>query len=252
MGAKSLKQLRKMSPEAWIDDEKTTGISGFWPTVDGIIIPDDQYLMYERGEYNDVNILVGTNSDEGIMFVRPASVADYRSQVKSAFGPFADRILTEYKADTQLDAYFALGDIFRDAGFAWHAYAWAKTQRQTGKGKVYVYYFDQLNRSPNVPDGLRRGAFHADEVPYAFGTLSPDSNKSEEALSGVMMDYWVNFVKTGDPNAGGLPYWTEFSEYEPTVMEFNNGAHLVKLPNYSKLRLIDEYYRWMRAGTNIR
>ncbi len=248
MGAKSLKELRKMSPEAWIADEKTTGISGFWPTVDGVVITDDQYRLYERGDYNDVNILVGTNSDEGLMFVRPTSLAAYEARLDTIFGPAAGSVISEYKATNDHEAYLALADIFRDAGFAWHTYAWAKLQKQTGKGKVYVYYFDQLNRWPNVPEDLRRGAFHADEVSYVFGLRPADSTPTENALSEIMIDYWVNFVKTGDPNGSGLPYWTEFDEQAPAVMNFKDGAHLVSLPNYSKLRLFDDYYRHLRTG----
>jgi para-nitrobenzyl esterase len=247
MGAKSLKELRKMSPEAWIHDEKTTGISGFWPTVDGVIITDDQYKLYERGQYNDVNVLIGTNSDEGPMFVRPTSVANYEARMDSVYGPYAERVLSEYKATNEQEVYEALGDIFRDAEFAWHTYAWAKLQKQTGKGKVYVYYFDQLNRAPWVPTFInRRGAFHGDETSYVFGTMPDYSNPTENALCEIMMDYWVNFVKTGDPNAQSLPYWPEFNEQEASVMDFKDGAHLVMLPNYSKLQLMEDYYRWLR------
>ena len=32
---------------------------------------DDQYKLYEKGNYNDVNVIIGTNSDEGSMFSRP-------------------------------------------------------------------------------------------------------------------------------------------------------------------------------------
>jgi para-nitrobenzyl esterase len=247
MGAKSLKELRKMSPDAWINDEKTAGISGFWPTADGVYITDDQYKLYERGEYNDVNILIGTNSDEGTMFVRPTSVASYEKQINSTFGPYAERVLSEYPATSETEVYFALSDIFRDAGFAWHTYAWAKLQQQTGNGIVYMYYFDQLNRSPFVPEEIRRGAFHADEVPYVFGVQTESCNPTEDSVSNIMMEYWANFVKTGNPNASGMPYWTEFNEKEASVMDFKDGAHLIKLPNYSKLQLIDEYYHWLRT-----
>lgn len=252
MGAKSLKELRKMSPEAWVADEKTAGISGFWPTVDGWIITDDQYKLYEKGEYNDVNILIGTNSDEGTMFVRPSSVADYEEYVKTTFGPCADRVLAEYPASNEPEVYMARSDIFRDMEFAWHTYVWAKLQQQTGKGKVYVYYFDQLNRSPKVPEALRRGAFHGDETRYVFGTHRDRFNPTENALGDIIMDYWVNFVKTGNPNSQGLPYWTEFNEQEASVMNFKDGAHLVKLPNYSKLQLIDDYYRWFRSQSSAK
>jgi para-nitrobenzyl esterase len=248
MGAKSLKELRKMSPEAWINDEKTTSISGFWPTVDGVVITDDQYNLYERGEYNDVNVLIGTNSDEGPMFVRPTSVENYQARMDSVYGPYAERVLSEYPATNEQEVYEALGDIFRDAEFAWHTYAWAKLQKQTGKSKVFVYYFDQLNRAPWVPPFInRRGAFHGDETSYVFGTMPDYASPTENALSDIMMDYWVNFVKTGDPNAKGLPYWSEFNENEATVMDFKDGAHLIPLPNYSKLQLFDDYYRWRRS-----
>jgi para-nitrobenzyl esterase len=110
-----------------------------------------------------------------------------------------------------------------------------------------MYYFDQLNRSPLIPEEIRRGAFHADEVPYVFGVQTENFNSTEDAVSDIMMEYWANFVKTGNPNAIGLPYWTEFNEQEASVMDFKDGAHLIKLPNNSKLQLIDEYYRWLRT-----
>jgi para-nitrobenzyl esterase len=249
MGAKSLKQLRKMSPEAWIGDDDTTGISGFWPTVDGYIITDDQYKLYQQGNYNDVNVLIGTNSDEGPMFVRPTSVADYEARMDSVYGPNAQRVLSEYKASNDNEVYFALADIFRDAEFAWHTYAWAKLQKQTGKGKVFVYYFDQPNRAAWIPAfAQRNGAFHGDETSYVFGNLADDATPSESALSDIMMDYWINFVKTGDPNAKGLPYWSEFDESKASVMHFKDGAHLIDLPNYSKLQLMDDHYRRLRES----
>ena len=36
-----------------------------WPIIDGWVIPDDQYKLYEAKRYNDTPILVGYNSDEG-------------------------------------------------------------------------------------------------------------------------------------------------------------------------------------------
>jgi para-nitrobenzyl esterase len=247
MGAKSLKQLREMSAETLANDAPTTGISGFWPTVDGVYITDDQYSLYERGDYNDVNILVGTNSDEGTMFVAPSSVADYEAQMNHYFGPYAPRVLAAYPATTEKETYFGRSDIFRDAGFAWHTYAWAKLQKQTGKGCVYVYYFDQPVRSAFVPE-WQRGAIHASEIPFVFGTPWSPTTATDDAVSQLMMDYWVNFVKTGNPNAKGLPYWTEFDEQEPTVMDFKDGAHLIALPNREKIQLMEEYYRWKRTG----
>ena len=245
IGAKSLKQLRKMSPEAWIGDEPSIGVGGFWPTVDGYVITDDQYTSYENGNYNDVNVLIGTNSDEGSMFVRPSSVADYEAEIKRDYGTFAERILKAYPATSEQETFFGRSDIFRETAFAWPTYVWADLQKKTGKSNVFVYYFDQVSEHSFMP-GPKRGASHAADLSFVFGMHWGKPSPTDEALSDLMMSYWVNFAKNGDPNAKGLPYWPQFDEEKATVMHFKDGAHLIKLPNLDKIKLIDEYYRWKR------
>jgi shikimate 5-dehydrogenase len=61
VGAKSIKDLRAMSPAELSRQTVVTG--GAWPIVDGYVIPDDQYKLYEAGRYNDVALLIGYNSD---------------------------------------------------------------------------------------------------------------------------------------------------------------------------------------------
>ena len=45
-------------------------------------------------------------------------------------------------------------DLARDAAFGWHTWIWARLQAQTGKSKVFYYYFDQ---HPEYPAGLAPG-----------------------------------------------------------------------------------------------
>lgn len=71
MGKKNIKQMRKLSTKELVD---STSMEGFWPIVDGYAITDDQYKLYEKGIYNDVNVIVGWNSDEGSLFCRPMPV----------------------------------------------------------------------------------------------------------------------------------------------------------------------------------
>ena len=63
------------------------GFYGFWPCVDGYVITDDLYRLYERGEYNDVPVIVMTNSDEGVLFSRSIQPEDYKKSVEGIFGP---------------------------------------------------------------------------------------------------------------------------------------------------------------------
>lgn len=62
----------------------------------------------------------------------------------------------------------------------------------------YLYYFD----APSNLDGGMVGANHCSDNSYEFGW--PVVNKwhgpEEEQLSRIMMNYWGNFAKTGQPN----------------------------------------------------
>ena len=72
------------------------------------------------------------------------------------------------------------------------------------KNGAYLYYFDL-----DAPGDDNR-AFHSSDLRYMFGTLDrswrPYKQRDYEA-SGQMMDYLVNFARTGDPNGPGLPLW---------------------------------------------
>ena len=98
---------------------------------------------------------------------------------------------------------------------------------------------------------MPKGAAHASEIPYAFGHLNqnPDAKPSEEEviLSDIMIKYWTNFAKTGDPNGGELPLWPVFADGEETVMYLKRTeSHPVAVPNLDKLQFMEEYFRQLR------
>ena len=53
----------------------------------------------------------------------------------------------------------------RDQTFGWEMRTWARLQTQTGKSKVYLYYFSHV---PPLPNAAWLGAQHGAEIPYAF------------------------------------------------------------------------------------
>ena len=142
------------------------GGAGFWPVADGNVIPGDPYELYEKGRFNDTPILVGTNSNEGGLFMRGAlPLRQFEKQIRSGYGERADVILEAYPHATDAEAARASADVFREFAFAWPTWAWARLQSQMGKGKAFVYYYD--HRTPTSPDG----ANHAAEVSYVFGNF---------------------------------------------------------------------------------
>src|SRR5690606_20620373 len=66
-GAKTIKELRSLPVK---EIPMVMGMGGAWPIIDGYVIPDDQFKLYEAGKYHDVPVLIGYNSDEGASFSR--------------------------------------------------------------------------------------------------------------------------------------------------------------------------------------
>ena len=244
---KSLKQLRQMDAMSLCDGN--VGFGGFWPCVDGYVICDDQYRLYERGEYNDVPVIVMTNSDEGALFTPPTVKAeDYRQSATRMFGDFADEALKVYPCRTDEEAWHANGDTFRDLGFAWPSYAWVNLQSKTGKSPAYAAYLAQPSTMSFSQNPLRRGVAHADDIMYLNGQflMQADQYPAEAAVSEIIQQYWVNFAKTGNPNGAGLPYWPSFDETKPTTMQFSNGASLIMRPNREQIDFIDRFMKAKR------
>ena len=142
---KNLKQLRQMDAMSLCDGN--VGFGGFWPCVDGYVICDDQYRLYERGEYNDVPVIVMTNSDEGALFT-PGNIKaeNYQKSARGIFGNMADEALKVYPGNTDDEAFHGNGDAFRDLGFAWPSYAWVSLQSKTGKSPAYAAYLAQPSK----------------------------------------------------------------------------------------------------------
>ncbi|MBP5258149.1 MAG: carboxylesterase family protein [Prevotella sp.] len=243
---KSIKQMRKLSYEELTKDIQMQ-MESFWPVVDNYAITDDQYKLYEAGNYNDVNVLIGTNSDEGSMFSRPTSVEEYEKRIRENYGEWADRLLKVYPAKDEKEVYFASSDIFRDGSFAWGTYAWANLQTKTGKGKVYMYYFDQDSEN-TILRSFRGGASHVAEMPFFYGYKfgSGKMTATEQQMEKIITNYIINFTKTGDPNGSHLPYWTIYEQGKPTVMIMREGLHLDNVPNQEQLDFFEEFFKSKR------
>ena len=112
-GVSSIAELRK------IDADKLPagrGLGMSWPIIDGWVIPDDQYNLYESNRFNDTPILVGYNSDEGASFSPPHTPQAYIEGVRMRYGPFAGNLLKAYPTDSGTVPKTAR-DLARDAAY---------------------------------------------------------------------------------------------------------------------------------------
>jgi para-nitrobenzyl esterase len=250
-GVSSIAELRK------IDAEKLPGgmqMGMAWPNIDGWVIPDDQYKLYAAGKYNDVPVLIGYNSDEGQSFSRAKTPEDYYKAVRDRYGKFADDLIKAYPAGENAVPKTAR-DLDRDAAFGWQTWIWARLQSQTGKSKVFYYYFDQHPDYPEDSPKADYGSPHGMEIPYVFQHLDASNpmmrntqiTKADQDISEAMSTYWTNFAKYGNPNGNGVPKWPAFSDANPVVMYFNQTPYTGPVPSAESLKVLDAYFSWRRT-----
>jgi para-nitrobenzyl esterase len=247
-GAASVKELRTLPPEKVIEaGRRQRGMA--WPIVDGRVIPGDQYRLYEARRFSDTPILVGYNSDEGLAFTRAKTSEEYAASVRARYGPFADKLLEAYPTAGDRVPKTAR-DLARDSAFGWHTWSWARLQSSRGKGKAFLYYFDQHpERAPGSAEA-DHGAPHGVDVPYVFenlDTVNRPATEGDRRISNAMAAYWTNFAKNGDPNGSGLPAWPAFSDGNAVVMVFADTPKTGPVPSESSLRALDGYFAWRRS-----
>lgn len=242
----SIAQLRKLDA-GQLPAGRGLGMS--WPIIDGWVIPDDQYRLYEAGKYNDTPILVGYNSDEGASFSPGGTPEQYVAGVKARYGRFAEDLIRAYPVGEATVPKTAR-DLARDAAFGWHTWTWARLQARTGGSKVFYYYFDQHPDYPADSPRAGYGSPHGQDVAYVFQHLNPDNpqlTSSDLAISEAMATYWTNFAKHGDPNGDGVPLWPAFTTASPVVMHFNQTPHPGPVPSARSLEVLDAYFAWRRT-----
>lgn len=248
LGVSSIEELRKMDAEKLIPQGWSMS-GGGWPIVDGYVIPDDQYVLYENGSFNDIPVLIGYNSDEGLSFPSGRTPQDFIDNVRKRFGPFADSLLQAYPVGENSVTRSAR-NLMRDAAFGWPTWAWANLQSEVGSTPVFYYYFNQHPEYPQDSPQADHGTPHGVDVAFVFMNLdanNPDVSKSDLEISEIMGTYWTNFAKYGHPNDGILPEWPPFTRENPQVMHLGPKALLGPVPDEESLWVMDSYFKWRRS-----
>ena len=243
----SIAEMRQMDAKSLTGND--VNFPACTPIIDGYVIPESVYSLYEKGQYNDVPVLIMHNSDEGAVSYDSVSVEEFDQQLSQLPGQWADSVKAYYPANNDMERLYSMRDIVRDVNFGWGAYVWATLQKKTGKSPVYVAYLAQNSERTVYAKGNRRGAAHADDILYLRGAFDDEAEKypQEKKVSDLMQQYWVNFAKTGgNPNGEGLPSWPVYEPNESTVMQFQNGASLIPLPNQEKIGIVDRFMKYVR------
>ncbi|NOU61767.1 carboxylesterase/lipase family protein [Marinifilum caeruleilacunae] len=178
--------------------------------IDGFVMKDNPANIFEKGQQQSRPMLVGTNTDEGTMFLYGAdkqSVDQYKAGAQQVFRGYAEDIMKMYPVDSKSDIKGAVCQTINDIWFAqptrWMARYMSKKNKNT-----YLYHF--AHPSMRWPAG---GSAHAAELVFVFRSLDPQKQtEAYKKLSTAMITYWTQFAKTGNPNSKDLPNWPRYTE----------------------------------------
>jgi len=213
LGVKTMAELRAKPLD------ELTGLLGTGLVVDGYLIPEDQSFTFTNGKQNAVDVLTGSNKDEANFGIcgPGAGVAGrggagmtldaFKSAADRKFGELASQYLRLYPATTDAEAQRQAHEACADE-ITWNMRQWAAGHAAKGK-KAYTYFFSHIQTVNGQPSP--QGATHTAEISFAWnnpkGQATQTWNEADLKLADQMSSYWVNFIKTGDPNGSGLPEW---------------------------------------------
>ena len=65
---------------------------------------------------------------------------------------------------------------------------------------------------------------------------------NDAEVSRLMVGYWTNFAKTGDPNGEGLPPWPQYRAATDLALEISATPRVLAGLRRAKLDAMDRFY----------
>jgi para-nitrobenzyl esterase len=233
----AIAELRKKS---WEDIQATLRlpeIADHTPFLDGQLLTAQIEPVFSRSGQAPIPMIVGANSYEGVLLRKAFHVSS--NEVMRAAGPQLNALSELYPPQLLMTPDFLADHIWGDANFVEPARMIARSVSGAGQ-PVYHYAFDFQ------PPLLRLlgGSPHGLEVAYALGNLKRIvpfplnmlMHRHNYEVSRLMMVYWTNFAKTGNPNARGELAWPPFTAADEETLVFGNEGLFIER-DYLKERL---------------
>ena len=201
----------------------------FAPVFDGWVLPKDPLAAYAGGQQHDVPMIVGSTLNEGNLYLADEtdlSVEKYKSFLKARFAENSGKAFEMFPAHKSKDVARAIDHFLTVAANAQPARLVAQSMERK-KSRAYLYQFTRL---PDTAMARKLGVYHGVELAYVFGNMNKADgyDDTDMGLSKKMMDYWVNFAKTGNPNGQGLADWPAYKSKSDLNLEFSDTIHINK------------------------
>jgi para-nitrobenzyl esterase len=238
--AENLKAMRSLPADSILSASSGINEAGryesdlhFGPVRDGVFLPADLYKAFSEGKFNPVDFLGGWVTGETTMFgIEKISKEKFIQTVGDEYGVKAEKLIALLPHADSAEASASLAEL--------HLLSFAVTSpyfmSRYSSRPAYLYEFSHVpTDKPGFPN---YGAFHTADVPFVLGNLHAWDRpwrESDYTIEKDMSSYWIQFIRSGNPDVSGLPRWEPYK----TGMTLEFGDHLVSQKKFLYKQLLE-------------
>ena len=271
-GYTSLKALRALSATELMDSYIKSKRFGFPTVIDGYFLSKSLPEIFNAHEQAQVPLLVGWNSAEmngmSFMYGKPYTGENFISRVKETYPNEYEEVLNLYAHTTVKEVELSATELASQRFITYSTWKWFDMQRKNSSQPVYRYLFCRprppfkdralssglaggiiMQDQTPTPRVRPLGAAHAEEIEYCMGNLylAPeyDWEKEDYMVSETMLNYFANFIITGNPNGKNLADWQKAqpTDTNPPVMMIDVVSKSVKVQSDARFLFLDKNYK---------
>ncbi|KAI7412101.1 alpha/beta-hydrolase [Hortaea werneckii] len=246
LNVSTIAEARKLPYTDLVTSLATLGSTSEWSfeaCLDGYAMPSTYFESLIRGAANQVPVLTGNTKDEsGATYGLNISQSTYFSDLQEMYnGTWIQRFLEQYPANDSTTASGAENSQYTDRSKV-GTYLWTQLWKTASAQPVWTYFWN------HAPPGQNQGAYHESEINYVLNNLYDTDlpwTSSDYAIARTMNSYWVNFIKTQNPNGADVPVWPETGcNNSVQVVGDSFGQDFLVTP--SKLELYKEWFAGLK------
>jgi para-nitrobenzyl esterase len=271
-GVKTIKGMRALSARDLYEIFDESKMFGFPICIDNYFLPKTLPQIFAAKEQAQVPLLLGWNSAEipGMAFMQgqPFKEENYLARVKKEYPTDFEEALKLYPHGSEKEIELSATALAADRFISYSTWKWFDLHRNNSSQPVYRYLYSKLRppladkslaaglaggtlkkdeNAPKPPAAV--GAPHACEIEYCMGNLHLIKDFAWTAddykVSETMLNYFANYIKTGNPNGPKLAEWTvaKPGDSTPPVMIIDVESRTEKATNDARYEFLDRMYK---------
>lgn len=187
--------------------EKIVGAVGGYisPVIDGVTVADEPIKLYASGKAQRIPLMTGGNSYEGSVY---SPLGFTEEPLQALLGSRWDEAAALYADDFAVSRDRGVTRMWGDLRYVLSCAMVAAEQSK--RQAAWLYYVSYVRPDQRATSA---GASHGGETPLLEAGGGPGP---------AMQRYWVNFIKTGDPNGTGLAPWPKADARRSQWMVFDD------------------------------